>query len=187
MSRTTDSHSDRALVEGCLRNDRRMQELLYRRFFPAMLRMCRRYTDHEEEIIEIINSGFLRVFTKLHLYQFTGSLEGWIRRLIFHSLSDYYRQRDRKLRFIDLAEQDAPTEAGALDGLYYEDLLRLIEQLPAMSREVFWLFAVDGYSHQEIGDRLGISEGTSKWHVSNARQKLKAMILQPDHKSRYAT
>ena len=91
------------------------------------------------------------------------------------------------MRFLDLADQDAPPDAGALDGLYYEDLLQLIERLPAMSREVFWLFAVDGYSHQEIAGRLGISEGTSKWHVSNARQKLKAMILQPDHKSRYAT
>jgi RNA polymerase sigma-70 factor (ECF subfamily) len=186
MRRKPEDYTEKELVEGCVSNDRWLQEALYRRFFPAMLRMCRRYTDQDEEAMEIINTGFLRVFQKIHLYHFSGSLEGWIRRLIFHSIADYYRQRDRKLHFLDLEDRDAPVPEGVLSRLYCEDLLQLVERLPGATQEVFWLFAVEGLTHQEIAARLGISEGTSKWHLSNARQKLKALMVQSDYPNQYA-
>jgi len=186
MRRKPESYTEQELVEGCVLNDRWHQEVLYRRFFPAMLRMCRRYANSDSEAMEIINAGFLRVFKKLHLYNFSGSLEGWIRRLVFHSISDHYRQSDRKVYFLDLEDRDTPTQEGALSKLYCEDLLKLVERLPSASQEVFWLFAIEGFSHNEIAGRLGISEGTSKWHLSNARQKLKAMIYQQDNPSQYA-
>ena len=170
------SDEERQLVQGCIDNDRRSQELFYRKYFPTMYRMCYRYAGKEEEALEILNTGFLRVFTKLHTFSWQGSLEGWIRRLIFHSLADYYRKHDRKLRFLPVEDWDAPADATPLHNLYFEDMVSLIDQLPKATREVFWLYAVDGYTHVEIGDRLGISAGTSKWHLSNARQKLKKLI-----------
>lgn len=168
--------TERELVEGCVKNDRRCQELLYRKYFPVMKRMCRRYSQKEEEILEILNSGFLRVFTKLHTFAFKGSLEGWIRRLVFHSLADYYRKHDKKLHFMEIDERDASSNAKSLDSLYYEDIISLVDKLPRATRQVFLLYAIEGFTHAEIGKQLGISSGTSKWHLSNARKKLRVLL-----------
>jgi DNA-directed RNA polymerase specialized sigma24 family protein len=86
------TYTDEELIAGCLQNDRHFQEVFYKRFFPTMMRMCRRYTQDPDEAMTIINNGFLRVFKKLDTYSFKGSLEGWVRRLVFHSLSDFYRK-----------------------------------------------------------------------------------------------
>ena len=167
---------ERELVAGCVRNDRRSQEALYRRFFPTMLRMCQRHTRNRDEALEIINSGFLRVFQKLHTFQFKGSLEGWIRRLVYHSLADYYRKADRNLHFLSVEDRDAPVPSEGLQNLYLEDILKLVDFLPNATRDVFVLYAIDGFNHREIGEKLNISEGTSKWHLSNARKRLKQLM-----------
>lgn len=147
-----------------------------------MYRMCRRYARQEDEALEILNTGFLRVFTKLHTFSFKGSLEGWIRRIIFHSLADYYRKNDRKIKFLSVEDWDGPTSATPLQQLYFEDVVSLVDKLPKATREVFWLYAVEGYTHVEIGKRLGISNGTSKWHLSNARKKLKELVDNDNYK-----
>ncbi len=176
---------EKELVAGCVRNDRRYQEMLYKQYFPTMLRMCQRHSRHTEEVLEIVNTGFLRVFQKLHTFEFKGSLEGWIRRLVYHSLADYYRKTDRKLRFLDIEERDAPVAAEGLQNLYLDDLLQLVDHLPNATRDVFILYAIEGYNHREIGDRLSISEGTSKWHLSNARKKLRELLYQNFKMSQY--
>ncbi|MEZ4986070.1 MAG: sigma-70 family RNA polymerase sigma factor [Saprospiraceae bacterium] len=177
MIKKSSAWTEEELVKGCILNDRLCQERLYRQFFPVMYRMCMRHTGDEEESLEILNAGFLRVFTKLHTFEFKGSLEGWIRRIVFHSLADHYRKADKKLRFMPLEDWDQPTTAPSLDNLYWEDMVGMIDQLPKATREVFWLFAVEGYTHVEIGEALGISAGTSKWHLSQAREKLKTILL----------
>lgn len=146
-----------------------------------MFRMCTRYAKDEEEAMEIVNAGFMKVFTKIDTFAFKGSLEGWIRRLCFHCLADHYRKQDRKLHFLALEDRDAPTPASPLENLYFEDIIGLVDQLPRATREVFWLYAVEGYTHVEIAEKVGISSGTSKWHLSNARQKLKALIEKQYH------
>lgn len=138
-----------------------------------MYRMCMRHTGNEETALEILNAGFLRVFTKIATFEAKGSLEGWIRRIVFHALADHYRQKDRQVHFLPLADWDTPVAATPLQNLYFEDMVTLIDQLPQATREVFWRFAVEGYTHPEISTQLGISVGTSKWHLSNAREKLK--------------
>ncbi|MCB0636809.1 MAG: RNA polymerase sigma factor [Lewinella sp.] len=143
-----------------------------------MYRMCLRYAKSEDEAMEIVNAGFLRVFTKLDTFAFKGSLEGWIRRLCFHCLADHYRKQDRQVHFLALEDRDAPTEASPLQRLYFEDIIQLVDKLPQATREVFWLYAVEGYTHVEIAEKVGISSGTSKWHLSNARKKLKALLEQ---------
>jgi len=182
---TPPKHSERELVEGCIRNERYYQEQFYRRFFPAMFRMCMRYAQQEDVAIEIVNNGFLKVFQKIDQYGYSGSLEGWVRRIVFHALSDYYRRKKEPLHFLELDQRDRPVQENALDQLYLEDLLQMIEQLPRMSRQVFQLYAIEGYNHREIGEQLGISDGTSKWHLATSRKQLKKMISDAQNNSQY--
>ncbi len=173
-----EEYSERALVEGCAQNNRFYQEMLYRRYFPAMMRMCLRYTDDREVAMDIVNTGFLRVFQKIHTFAFAGSLEGWIRRLVFHSLSDHFKKKANTVHFLDIEDRDTPIKASAISHLYFEDIIKLVDMLPDATRQVFYLYAIEGYSHAEIGERMDMSEGTSKWHLSVARKKLKDLIQQ---------
>lgn len=170
------NYTEQELVEGCTANDRRTQEVLYRRFFPEMLRMCLRYTRDEDTAIEIVNNGFLRVFKKIHTFAFKGSLEGWVRRLVYHSMADYYRDNARYLHFLVLEERDEAVPERGHEGFFEEDILRAVRTLPPTSQEVFRLYAIEGYSHAEIAQNLHMSEGTSKWHLSTARQKLRDLL-----------
>lgn len=124
----------------------------------------------------IVNNGFLRVFKKIELYSFKGSLEGWIRRIVWHSLADYFREKQKYIHFLTLEDWDMPEAGGADRQLFAEDILNLMDSLPPVSAEVFRLYAIEGYTHVEIGKQLGISDGTSKWHLSMARQKLRKLI-----------
>ncbi len=170
------AYTDQDLVKGCKRNDRKSQELLYRKYFAAMMRMCMRYTKDQEVAIEIINNGFLRAFKKIDKYAGKGSLEGWIRKLVFHAISDYFRGKNNPVYFLELEDRDSVVQGEALHNLYYEDLLDLVELLPDATRRVFCLYAIEGYSHAEIAEQTNISVGTSKWHLSEARKKLQLLI-----------
>ncbi len=174
-------YTENELVEGCVRNDRRAQELFYRTFFPEMLRMVRRYTRDEDTALEIVNNGFLRVFKKLDTFAFKGSLEGWVRRLVYHSMADYFRSNARYLHFLVLEERDDVVPERSHDTFFEEDILKIVGQLPPVSQEVFRLYAIEGYSHGEIAENLNMSEGTSKWHLSTARQKLRQQLIELGH------
>ena len=178
------------LVQGCVANDRRCQEAFYRRFFPEMRRMVLRYTTDEDRVMDIVNSGFLRVFKKLDTFEHRGSLEGWVRRLVWHALADHFREHKRYLHFLVFEERDQRVAERGLDHFYADDLLKMVSALPPSSQRVFRLFAIEGFSHQEIGLELGISEGTSKWHLNHARTILKGLLAReaanfekkhPDH------
>jgi RNA polymerase sigma factor (sigma-70 family) len=170
------TYTEEELVSGCAANDRRAQEALYRRFFPEMMRMCMRHTRDESRATEIVNTGFLRVFKKIHTFAFKGSLEGWVRRLVFHSIADYFRDNSRYAHFLVFEEKDDQVPEKCHDGFFEEDILGAVRRLPPVSQEVFRLYAIEGYSHAEISDSLGISEGTSKWHLSTARQRLREQL-----------
>lgn len=170
------NYTDEELVQACSRNDRHAQEIFYRRFFPEMMRMCMRHTRDENKATEIVNTGFLRVFKKMHTFSFKGSLEGWVRRLIYHSMADYFRENARYSHFLIFEERDEAVPEQSHHQFYEEEILRAVSKLPPMSREVFRLYAIEGYSHAEISSQLGMSEGTSKWHLSTARQRLREQL-----------
>jgi RNA polymerase sigma factor (sigma-70 family) len=169
-------YTDEELVAGCAANDRRAQEALYRRFFPEMLRMCMRHTRSEDFAMEIINVGFMRVFKKIHTFAFRGSLEGWVRRLVWHSMADFFRENNRYSHFLVFEEHDQATPEHIGSVFFEEDVLRAMSTLPPTSREVFRLYAIEGYSHAEVAALLHMSEGTSKWHLSTARQRLRELL-----------
>ncbi len=173
-------------MEACLRGDRRAQESFYRRYGPAALQACRRYAPGREEAMALLNGGMLKVFEKLDQFRWEGSLEGWVKRVVFHSAVDQFRSQ-RQHPTLEIANWDQPTEDAATHQLYAEDLCRMIELLPENSKEVFWLFAVEGYSHAEIANKLNFSEGNSRWHLNKARQLLRDRLNQETHQhNRYA-
>ncbi len=179
-------YTEKELVAGCIRNDRFFQELLYRKYFNTMMHMCLRYTDDRDKAMEIVNNGFLRVFKKLDTFAFKGSLEGWIRKLVYHSLSDYFKKHSKYLQFLVLEERDEPQKEEALQQMYMEDILKMVDQLPPATRRVFRLYAIEGFTHVEIAKKNNISVGTSKWHLSNARKQLQHLIKKNNNYRLYA-
>ena len=178
LAYTITSHASELeqLIQGCIRNERGAQEKLYRLFYPKMMALVRRYIDHEMQAEEIMNNGFLRAFQKVKQYNFQGSFEGWLRKIVFHSVADYVKQNTRYADKIVLVEKDEFVHKDHADKLYYDQLLHLVQLLPDATRTVFNMYVMDGFTHKEIGNILGISEGTSKWHLSEGRRILKEKI-----------
>lgn len=164
------------LINGCIRNERSAQERLYRLFYARMMAVVRRYIDHEEQAEEVLNNGFLRAFQKIQQYTFQGSFEGWLRKIVFHAVSDYVKQNVRYNEKIMLVEKDQYVHKDHADRLYYNQLLELVQKLPDATKAVFNMYVMEGFSHKEIGKMLNISEGTSKWHLSEGRRILKDKI-----------
>ena len=164
------------LIQGCIRNERSAQEKMYKLFYPRMMSLVRRYIDQEMQAEEVLNNGFLRAFQKVEQYTFQGSFEGWLRKIVFHAVSDYVKQNVKYNEKIVLVEKDQFVHKDRADKLYYNELLEMVQTLPGATRAVFNMYVMEGFSHKEIGKNLGISEGTSKWHLSEGRRILKEKI-----------
>lgn len=145
-----------------------------------MLAVIRRYTSDRDKATDILNNGFLRAFTKIAQYQQTGSFEGWLRRIMVHAVADYFRNGSGQTK--EQMPGELPGDlAIATDNntLEYKDLLLVLQQLPPTTRIVINLFIIEGYSHKEIAELLGISTGTTKWHVSEGKRLLQRYIAAP--------
>lgn len=164
------------LIRGCIRNERSAQEKLYHMFYSRMMGVVRRYIDQDVQAEEVLNNGFLRAFQKIEQYTFQGSFEGWLRKIVFHAVSDYVKQNIKYSEKIVLVEKDQYVHKDHADRLYYNQLLELVQSLPDATRSVFNMYVMEGFSHKEIGKMLNISEGTSKWHLSEGRRVLKEKI-----------
>ncbi|MVN90387.1 RNA polymerase sigma factor [Mucilaginibacter aquatilis] len=157
--------------EGCLNNERKQQELLYKLLAPRMLAACMRYASDRDEAQDIMQEGFIKVFSSMGKFRGEGSLEGWIRRIMVHCAISRYRKQRPVLLADELPE--GVTLSYNESGLEAKELLKMIEQLPDNYRNVFNLYAIEGYSHQEIGAALGISELLSRTTLHRARGVLK--------------
>ena len=174
------------LLEGCLRGDRKSQELLYKQFYGYAMSICMRYARGRDEALEILNDGFLKVFTRTAQYDSERSFKGWLRRIMINTALDYYRQQVKHYHHQDVEEaQAAPVEATAIGDLSHEELIGMIARLTPAYRLVFNLYGIDGYTHEEIAQQLGISSGTSKSNLARARMHLKEMV-QNSSKNAYA-
>lgn len=154
-----------------------MQEELYRRFSPKMYAVCFRYASNTEEAQDILQEGFIKVFKKLETFRGDGSFEGWVRRIFVNTAIEQFRRR-RYLQPVTEKEENSidGKNVSALDGLAERDILALIQQLSPGYRTVFNMYVIEGYSHKEIGEMLGISEGTSKSQLSRAKVILQEMV-----------
>lgn len=160
------------IINGCIAGDRRDQELLYRRHAPRLYSVCLQYSGNDEEARDILQEGFIKIFDNLENYKHEGSFEGWMRRIVVNTALERYRSRHNLFRVDDIDtinEPEAEPDTEDYSGLEAVDLLYIIRELPPKYRMVFNLYAIEGYSHKEIGKMLSISEGTSKSNLSRAR------------------
>jgi RNA polymerase sigma factor (sigma-70 family) len=166
------------LITGCITGDRRAQELLYKQFYGPMSTICLRYTRNQEDAIEVLHNGFLKVYKNIHTYDATkASLYTWIRTIVVNSAIDFIRQRGKFYNHIELEKAEEPAiDADAVQRMSSRELLKLVQQLTPATQGVFNLYVIEGYNHREIANLLGISEGTSKWHLSEARKQLQKLL-----------
>ena len=169
------TYSESEIIEGCLRNERKWQERLYKQYFDTMYAMLLKHTKNSDLSLEVLNSGFLKVFQNLSSFRGDGSFEGWIRRLVYNTMVDFYKKENKYHNFIILSEEDGERNPSGIGNIYLEELLNMINDLSDATARVFKLYAIEGYNHKEIGDLLNISEGTSKWHLSEARRRLRTI------------
>lgn len=167
------------LVKKCLEKDSLAQKQLFDSFSRKMMGVCLRYTKDAEEAQDVLQIGFVKVFEKLHLFNSEGSLEGWIRKVVINCALDQIRKNKKFENNIDLDTVDyqLPSEnENVLGQLSVNDLLKIIQAMPTGFRTVFNMYAIEGYSHQEIADQLNISINTSKSQYSRARVYLQKII-----------
>jgi RNA polymerase sigma-70 factor (ECF subfamily) len=172
---------DKKLLVECEQGSRRAQYELYRLCYGILLSVCLRYEKNKEDAEFLLNKAFFKILKNLKNYQDKVPFEAWIRRITINTAIDEYRKSKRSK--IDYVEEPMPSQP--LAGMDFneaekkfdaDELLEMVKKLPPVSQKVFNLYVIDGYGHKEIGERLEMSEGTSKWHLSSARKKLKAML-----------
>lgn len=169
---------DETLIKECVKGNAKAQRMLFDKFSSKMLTICRRYMSDNAEAEDVVQEGFVKIFLKLPEFKMDGSLEGWVRRIMVNTALDALRKnkkfaQDSSLDDVGYKISDL---GNASDDLQAEDLLKIIQQLPDGYRMVFNMFAIEGYSHKEIGELLGISENTSKSQYSRARAYLKTRL-----------
>ena len=167
------------LVKGCISNDRTAQEKLYKLFHADMLRVCYNYLPDNELAKEAFNAGFLKVFQSIGNFDIDrGELGGWIRKIMIYTSIDLLR-KELKFNTTQVLKQDDESyfiTPSVLDKLYFEDILVQIRLLPPATQIVFNLYIIDGFTHKEISEQLNISEGTSRWHLAEAKRKLRELL-----------
>ena len=174
-----------SLVEGCKKGSRICQEQLYKELSSKMLGVCVRYARDNFEAEDILQNGFIKVFSKINYFNGIGSFEGWVRKIMVNTAIEHYRKNKFISCSIDITENiNAHESAVYQDGLEAKDIMRLIVALPASYRLVFNMFAIEGYSHQEIAESLGISEVLSRTQLNRARGILKEKISSLENRSR---
>jgi RNA polymerase sigma factor (sigma-70 family) len=169
------------LIKGCIKQDRKCQKMLYKAFYGFAIGICLRYANDRDEAAEVMNQGFFKVFTHIESFDTTRPFKAWLGRIMMNVSIDFYRS-NLKMAYSDDLEKAEHLSDGELPdkNLNYNDLLMMVQQLPPAYRTVFNLFAIEGYSHEEIAVMLNINSGTSKSNLHKARQKLKKMILEAE-------
>jgi RNA polymerase sigma factor (sigma-70 family) len=172
------------LIARCKAGERKAHELLYKQFASKMLGVCMRYATDKMEAEDMLQNGFMKLFNKLEDYRGEGSFEGWVRRIMVHSAIEYYRKHHKMVQVLDVAEMDnePSVNPAAMANMGVKDLMAIMQRLSSGYKMVFNLYAIEGYSHKEIGEIMGITEGASKSQLSRARAILKDMVLKMEDK-----
>jgi RNA polymerase sigma-70 factor (ECF subfamily) len=171
------THTLGDLLNGCKAGNRKMQESLYQQTASKMLAVCMRYAKDRMEAEDSLQVGFIKIFERINEYRGEGSFEGWMRRIMVHTAIESYRKNIKSITVVsidDVLEQ--PSTGFDFNRLGMEDLLKIIQNLADGYRMVFNMYVIEGYSHKEIAEMLGISEGASKSQLSRARAVLKQEI-----------
>ncbi len=178
MLQTTKTYSEERVIADCKKGKSKAQKELYDRHAPTMLGLCVRYIKSKAEAEDVMIAGFMKIFTNLHQYEGKGSFEGWMKRIMVNESLMYIRRNKAMYVEVDIDHANkSPGSSWEHLKLETDDLLRLIESLPTGYRTIFNLYAIEGYSHKEIGEMLEISESTSKSQLSRARVILQTKVM----------
>ena len=169
------------LIRGCIKQDRKCQKMLYKAFYGFSMGICLRYAGNRDEAAEVMNQGFFKVFTHIESFDTSRPFKAWLGKIMMNVSIDHYRANLKMAYTEDLDQAEHVSDGDIADkNLNYNDLLAMVQKLPQAYRTVFNLFAIEGYSHEEIATMLNINAGTSKSNLHKARQKLKQMIFKAD-------
>jgi RNA polymerase sigma factor (sigma-70 family) len=168
---------EQELVKKCLRGNKKAQKRLFDLYAPQMMTICNRYANRDDQAIDMLQEGFIKVFSNLEKFSGSGSLGGWIRTVMVNNCLTILR-KDKKFSFNENIEDhdEETSSADALSQMGFQELTMLISSLPTGYRTVFNMYAVEGYSHKEIADKLEISESTSKTQYRKAKLRLQKLI-----------
>jgi RNA polymerase sigma factor (sigma-70 family) len=173
------------ILKGCVNQNNTCQELVYKHYYGYLYSIGLRYIEDISDTKLMVNESFFKAFTKINQYDFAVPFEIWIRRIMINNCIDFIRKNKKEKNKISLSDAYDNTLATQQTIINYAELQietsylqSLLQKVPETSRKVFYLFAVDGYSHKEISEVMDINEGTSKWHVNNARRILKGQLTE---------
>ncbi|PCJ26190.1 MAG: RNA polymerase subunit sigma-70 [Flavobacteriales bacterium] len=177
-----DQHILDDIVKKCVKGDRKAQQELYKRFYGKMMGVCYRYTNNSEDAKDILQDGFVKVYSNLKKYNFEGSLEGWIRRIMVNTAIDHFRKNKNTYLVSDddgyILEHSKVESADSIYSQFGESvIMEAIQSLSPAYKAVFNLNVIEGYQHKEIAQKLNISEGTSKSNLAKAKHNLKKILL----------
>ena len=172
------------MVSGCVKGDRKSQESLYKMYYGKMMGICMRYADNSDEAKDILQEGFIKVFNSLSKFDFEGSFEGWIKKIMVNTAIDSFRKNKKTIKIFDKnvalenldQRQEDDYDNSVSNNIKTAELLEAIQKLTPAYKTVFNLYVIDGYSHQQIADALNISVGTSKSNYSKAKQNLQKFL-----------
>lgn len=171
-------HEEDNFIAACIRKERWAQKILYEEHYPRMMGVCLRYAGNQDEALDILHEGFIKVFKNMHRYEPGTSLSSWIRRIMVNTAIDFYRKMvRRRTEDIDLAYAVDAGDANAISQMSEQEILSAVQELSPAYRAVFNLYIIEGYSHKEIADLLDITESTSRSNLVKARLKLQAMLM----------
>ena len=172
-------------IGGCSLNNRDSQKKIFCTFYGYAISICSRYTNRKEDAIEILNDGFLKIFTEIHRFKpayadVVSSFKGWLAKIMVYTAIDYNRKyhKQEMMTFLNGKVVDMPSlYESAVDKISYDEIIQAVQNLSPAYRTVFNLFVIEGFSHEEIGKRLGISSGTSKSNLSKAKRHLQKTLF----------
>jgi len=180
---------EKELITACKKGERRAFVELYERHSGVMFAICLRYARNRADAEDILQEGFAKIFNKLDQYKFEGSFEGWMKRVIVSCALLFYRKKSNVM-YVEHVQEDSPasvTYETAEDQMSHNELMEMVQRLPFGCRTVFNLYAIEGFTHKEVAQQLGISEGTSKSQLSDSRRLLKKMIAAASAVAKYGT
>jgi RNA polymerase sigma-70 factor (ECF subfamily) len=171
-------YSDDELIKGCQNEDRKFQKMLYQKYAPLMYNICLGYLKERSIAQDILQEGFIKVFKNIKNFKGTGSFEGWLRKIFTNTVIDYFRKNNTLSNHIisgpEVENEEVPSHI--IEQINAEDILIKVGQLPEGARVIFNLYALEGYTHKEISERLNVSEGTSKSQLNRAKSILKKWL-----------
>ena len=169
--------SETDLIKGCIDGNRQMQEVLYKKFSSKMYGVCLRYSGNVDDANDLLQEGFIKVFKNLLKFRGDGSFEGWIRRIFVNTSIEHFRKKVKLYNVTEVQENTIEdTDLNILDTLAEKDIIILVNELAPGYKTIFNMHVIEGYSHKEIADLLGITEGTSKSQLARAKGVLKKSL-----------